>query len=365
MSFPINPLPDYTTQSATAYKNALDSSAANYARKAGGLSAEAQSTPNMTVRINAGSYFSNSTSILTEIAAQNITITTAPTSPNNRIDRIVFNTTTLVLQLITGTPSVSPTAPAVPSNAIPIARIQVNAETTSITNNQVNDERPAFWQGGGDGLVITRTAYTASTTWTKDANLLYAEIEVQGGGGGGGACTNNSTGSSGGAGGTSSFGSHVSATGGSGGTRRTASTGSLFSVAAGNGSNGDVNRRGEEGSYGLISTSLDGIETVDGGSSILGDGGRIKPNGINLGGAAAIGNGAGGTGAYASSFGSAVSGSSGGYARKLIDQATLGSTETITIGAAGTNGTAGSGSTAVAGGSGSAGVIIVTEYRRA
>lgn len=140
----------------------------------------------------------------------------------------------------------------------------------------ITDERPAYWSLGGGGVVIVRNVYTSGTTWNKDANLLYAEVEVQGGGGGSGGTSSASNlgsggssggyarkiiaaaslgstetvtigaaGTAGGAGGTTSFGAHVSATSGGKGLGSGTATPKVSDMP-GIGSGGDVNLRGEQ-----------------------------------------------------------------------------------------------------------------------
>lgn len=129
MAFPIQNLPDYTVMDAASYKAAIDSVSANYARRAGGLNVEVSATPAMNVRVTAGSYFSSSANVLTEVAAATTSIGAAPSSPNNRIDRVVYNTATLAVQVIAGSASPTPSAPSIPANCITLAKVQVNHGT--------------------------------------------------------------------------------------------------------------------------------------------------------------------------------------------------------------------------------------------
>ena len=208
------------------------------------------------------------------------------------------------------------------------------------------------------GLVVVRQVFTSSATWTKNANLLYADVEVVGGGGGGGgtAAANSTSSGGGGAGGysrkviaaatlgatetvtvgtggaggsagggaggtggtgnTSSFGTHCSATGGAGGVGASAA-GNVLGGLGGAGSSGDVNITGNAGGS-SISATMSGF----GGQGYFGGGAR--PVGTNIdGNVGAANTGAGGSGS-------------------------IGST---------TNGRAG--------GAGAAGIVIVTEYRSA
>jgi len=82
-------------------------------------------------------------------ATTTLTITTADPT-NARIDRIVvtvrdayytgaFND--VVFQVVAGTPSGSPVAPATPANAISLATISVGAAATSIVSGAITDTR--------------------------------------------------------------------------------------------------------------------------------------------------------------------------------------------------------------------------------
>lgn len=146
---------------------------------------------------------------------------------------------------------------------------------------------------------IVRTVYASGATWSKNAALLFAEIEVIAGGGGGGGVVGqsgshgaaaggggqggkarvlktaaslgatetvtigaagsggNTSGSSGGNGGTSSFGAHASATGGTGGSGMTSTTTSPPNIGAdggpgGAGTAGDVLQSGQCGEFGVV-----------------------------------------------------------------------------------------------------------------
>jgi hypothetical protein len=283
-----------------------------------------QTSPNLTLYIESGSMYFGPT--LVEYAGGNSPSFTAPAT-NPRIDVLsIDNTGTLIRTA--GTENVSPVAPAVPSDNIPICQVYNRVGQTTIRDVDT----------AGQGYILkdtrkflltpkkpTKQIFTSSGTWTKPAGLQYVVVEVQGGGGGGSGAF---TGSAGGAGGSSSFGSHCSATGGAGGVR-----GNDYSLG-GAGSSGDVNTEGQYGYH-----AYDG--SGPGGAAYFGrSGGR--------GGSVTSNN---------SSDNGSTGGAGGGYSRKIILESSLGATETVTVG---TGGTAGTGNSD--GDAGLAGIVVVTEF---
>lgn len=189
------------------------------------------------------------------------------------------------------------------------------------------------------------TVFTASGTFNKDGDCLWAVVEVVGGGGGGGgtqsttssenadagggggggyarrllldadmassvSVTVGAAGAGGvfgssnpGTGGTSSFGAHVSATGGSGpAANSSATTGSTFDAggAGGTGSSGYINVAGQGGGGGRV---IGGVRVItgNGGSSHLGGGAIASGTSGAAGGA--YGGGGGGASAGISASG--------------------------------------------------------------
>lgn len=135
--------PDNTTQSASAYKANIDNGFETFERAAGSqFQAHEQSTPDMTVRLEAGDLWDGPGNAPDVIAAQSTGTITAP-STNPRIDRVVIDTSGVV-SVITGSEAASPTAPAVTSGKIPICQVALATSTTSITNSLITDERPSF-----------------------------------------------------------------------------------------------------------------------------------------------------------------------------------------------------------------------------
>jgi hypothetical protein len=131
--------PDAGTQDGTTYKSSIDG-AVSVAKRPGWIFApHEQSTPNMTVRVDAGYVWDGTT--LAEVAAQSTATITAPVG-NPRIDRVVVDATTGVVSVVTGTPAGSPTPPGIPANKIPIAQVLLQTSSSTITNSMITDERP-------------------------------------------------------------------------------------------------------------------------------------------------------------------------------------------------------------------------------
>ncbi len=136
---PAKPIkPNVPTQSSTEYKAAIDSMGEATFRTAAAFAPSAQDTPDMTVRVEGGAIFSGTT--LTEVAAQNTGIITAPTT-NPRIDRVVIDRLTGVAAVVTGTPAATPTPPAIPAGKLPVAQVLLTVGMTAITNAAITDER--------------------------------------------------------------------------------------------------------------------------------------------------------------------------------------------------------------------------------
>jgi hypothetical protein len=84
----------------------------------------------------------------TNPSTQTLTVATAPSSPNNRIDLIVINVDDLgnsssfaQLLYVEGTPAASPSPPSAPTDSIVLAQIYVGSGVSSITQANITDER--------------------------------------------------------------------------------------------------------------------------------------------------------------------------------------------------------------------------------
>lgn len=189
--------PNRATQAATTYTSAIDSAIAVMSRMSAIFAGHAQSTPDMTVRVDAGVLFANGA--LNSIAAQSTDTITAPAS-NNRIDRIVVDEFTGVAEIITGTVAASPSAPDIPVGKLPVCRVALASTTTSITNALITDERTTFLSKrtlrtiasrsklitdnyvivkGDDGYILIMDTPTGGSEFTlRDAQELFDGFNI-------------------------------------------------------------------------------------------------------------------------------------------------------------------------------------------
>jgi hypothetical protein len=151
--------PDYTNQTATAYKTAIDGAINVLKRIAQAFAPHEQTSPNMTVRVDAGYIWSGTA--LTEVAAQSTGTITAPVG-NPRIDRVVVDATTGAVSVVTGTPAASPTPPAIPAGKIPVAQVLLQTSSSTITNSMITDERVTAAGGSGSWKFLSKQTASAS-----------------------------------------------------------------------------------------------------------------------------------------------------------------------------------------------------------
>ncbi len=148
--------PNYTTQSGTAYPLNIDAAFAAFLRLAGAFAAHEQSSPNMTVRVDAGHIFAGG-SALTEVAAQSTATIAAPTA-NPRKDIVHVDRATGVVGVATGAEAASPADPAIPAGKAPIARVTLATSTTVIANSIIDDIRGLNLLGLGTAAVKNAAA---------------------------------------------------------------------------------------------------------------------------------------------------------------------------------------------------------------
>lgn len=161
---------DFTSQTGTAYKTQIDANSVAAMRFSDNFAPRAQTSPDMTVHIDAGHIYKSGT--LTEIAAQDSGSITVPSGSNKRIDRAVIDNITGAMTIVTGAPTTgTPAAPSIPVGTSPIMQIGTVASpilngTTTLTNAMITDERDLSTLGDGWSIVdgINTASYTFLTT---------------------------------------------------------------------------------------------------------------------------------------------------------------------------------------------------------
>lgn len=169
--------PDFTTDTATEYKTAIDVGFQGVERTAWSFAPHPAATPDMTVRLNPGAIWDGSTDTLTEKAAQTTSTFTAPVT-NPRIDRIVVDETTGDYSIVAGSEAASPTAPAIPTGKFPVCQIEFATTTTSIgyvataTVAAIVDERVPFIVAGGAGGKLAQMVYVTDGAAATGTTLI-------------------------------------------------------------------------------------------------------------------------------------------------------------------------------------------------
>jgi hypothetical protein len=150
---------DFTADDPATYKAKLDGNVSVLAGIAAQFAAHEVTTPNMTVKVDAGALLVNG-ALVTQAQQTTGTITAPVTHP--RIDRIVIDATTGAISVVTGTPGASPSAPAIPAGKLPCAQVLLQTSSTVITNSMITDERV----GGAGGLQATDLQTQSATAFT-------------------------------------------------------------------------------------------------------------------------------------------------------------------------------------------------------
>lgn len=321
----------------------------------GDLAVTEQGTPAMGVTVAAGVAVIDGTESASQgvyhvVNDADVDLAIAASDPtNDRIDLVVAQVRDSfysgadddwLLAVVTGTPAASPAEPTVPVNAHVLARVDVAAAASSITDAAITDRREEAVAGdGGLRAVIT---FTSSGTFEKaDYPWLRAvRVTCVGGGGGGGGAESTSgsegsggeggsggtlarslipvgdlsasetvsvgsggagvNGTTGGNGGDTTFGAHVTGAGGIGGAVSTTTATLGYAGAgqvSGGGSTGDEIIVGGTSMGPYVSPSQ--VRGGAGGNSGRGDPGQAAPqstasNGTNASSAAPGSGGSGG-----------------------------------------------------------------------
>lgn len=142
--------PDHTTQDGSTYKTAINNAIMALAPVGQAFAPREKAIPVMTVRLDAGRIFDGDT--LRTNAPQTSPLIVAPVS-QDRIDRVVIDAITGIVEVVTGTEAASPIAPAIPSGKLPVARVYLTPATTSITNDLITDERALLTGAGASSPV--------------------------------------------------------------------------------------------------------------------------------------------------------------------------------------------------------------------
>jgi hypothetical protein len=97
-----------------------------------------------------------------------------------RIDIVVFRVrdtaysggvNSAVLEVVTGTPSGSPAAPALPANSLLLANVAVGAAVSSITNANITDMR--IWLTGAGGVIKASSTTRPAVNTVAEGQLIY------------------------------------------------------------------------------------------------------------------------------------------------------------------------------------------------
>ena len=127
--------------SGSAYPLNLDAMLAVLKRLGQRFNAHQSSPAAMTVTLDAGWIWDPFASTLTEVAAQTTGTIVAPVS-QDRIDRVVVDTKTGAVSVVTGVENASPVPQPVPPGKEAVAQILLHTSTTAITNTtNISDER--------------------------------------------------------------------------------------------------------------------------------------------------------------------------------------------------------------------------------
>lgn len=137
MVYPVNPT-DFTTQTATEYKAAIDEAIAGLADVVNSFAPRALEPEGMGLLVGAGVARSGAI-----IGPWEVADIGAP-SEEPRIDVIYYEPNARTVHRITGEESADPTAPSMPLGSMPIAQIHMTPNISAIYNEDILDIRPVF-----------------------------------------------------------------------------------------------------------------------------------------------------------------------------------------------------------------------------
>lgn len=226
--------------------------------------------------------------------------------------------------------------------------------------------------GGGGSSLLAVTVFTASGTWTPNANTTLAILRVQGGGGGGGgaagATNSSSRGAGGGAGGycerwlTGGWGTSETVTVGSGGSAGpagennggTGGQSSVGTLAVANGGGGGAGAAAQLDNLAIEDGGAGGTASVSGGTSLL----NLAVQGAHGGDAMS----SDGTSLDNERYGGDGANSRYGAGGKAQNTANAAGNAGQGFGSGGSGGNVVNSTTSRAGGAGAPGLVIIEEY---
>jgi hypothetical protein len=132
------------------------------------LEVSAQTVPDLTVRIEPGSFWTASREFK-EFGGGNSALLTAASSDAKLVVIAVDDNASI--NVIDGVESSSPCLPVIPENVIPLAFVFVTTTTTSITSDTVFDIRP-LWQLFPESVANLQTELDDRPTYNWNAKCI-------------------------------------------------------------------------------------------------------------------------------------------------------------------------------------------------
>lgn len=131
-------LPEFTTQTATEYKTAIDQSIAGIDHVVGSLAANQTSPASMEVYVDAAYLPSGE-----PVGPWSVGGIGLPTS-DPRVDVLYFNPNNNEIERVLGAEGPSPSWPSIPSGVMPVASILLSPSDTAITDEMITDIRSIY-----------------------------------------------------------------------------------------------------------------------------------------------------------------------------------------------------------------------------
>ncbi len=140
------------------------------------LEVSAQTVPDMTVRIEPGSFWTADRLFKEYGGGNSTTLTAATSSPKLVVIGVDENAS---INVIDGVESSSPCLPVIPANVIPLAFVFVTTTTTSVTSDTVFDIRP-LWQLFTETVPNLAAELAARPTFTDMNSALALKADTTG-----------------------------------------------------------------------------------------------------------------------------------------------------------------------------------------